>query len=98
MSNAIKYTDAGGTISFSLEEIEREEGASDYKGIIQDTGIGISKEYLPHIFESFSRQRTSSESGVIGTGLGMPIVKKLVDLMHETMISKVKKERGQPSL
>lgn len=85
MSNAIKYTDAGGTISFSLEEIEREEGVSDYKGIIQDTGIGISKDYLPHIFESFSRQRTSSESGVIGTGLGMPIVKKLVDLMHGTI-------------
>lgn len=71
MSNAIKYTDAGGTISFSLEEIEREEGLSDYKGIVQDTGIGISKEYLPHIFESFTRQRTSSESGVIGTGLGV---------------------------
>ena len=87
MSNAIKYTDAGGTISFSLEEIEREEGVSNYKGIIQDTGIGISKEYLPHIFESFTRQRTSSESGVIGTGLGMPIVKKLVDLMHGTDVS-----------
>lgn len=85
MSNAIKYTDAGGTISFSLEEIEREEGVSDYKGIIQDTVIGISKDYLPYIFENFTRQRTSSESGVIGTGLGMPIVKKLVDLMHGTI-------------
>ena len=93
MSNAIKYTDAGGTISFSLEEIEREEGVSDYKGIIQDTGIGISKEYLPHIFESFSRQRTSSESGVIGTGLGMPIVKKLVDLMHGTI--SIESEEGK---
>lgn len=93
MSNAIKYTDAGGTISFSLEEIEREEGVSDYKGIIQDTGIGISKEYLPHIFESFSRQRTSSESGVIGTGLGMPIVKKLVDLMNGTI--SIESEEGK---
>lgn len=45
MSNAIKYTNVGGTISFSLEEIEKEEGVSDYKGIIQDTGIGISKDY-----------------------------------------------------
>ena len=85
MSNAIKYTDAGGTISFSLEEIEREEGLSDYKAIVQDTGIGISKDYLPHIFENFTRQKTSSESGVIGTGLGMPIVKKMVDLMHGTI-------------
>ena len=85
MSNAIKYTNEGGTISFSLEEIEREEGLSDYKAIIQDTGIGISKEYLPHIFELFTRQRNSSESGILGTGLGMPIVKKLVDLMHGTI-------------
>lgn len=92
MSNAIKYTDAGGTISFSLEEIER-EGLSDYKGIVQDTGIGISKEYLPHIFESFTRQRTSSESGVLGTGLGMPIVKKLVDLMHGTI--SIESEEGK---
>ena len=93
MSNAIKYTDAGGTISFSLEEIEREEGLSDYKAIVQDTGIGISKEYLPHIFENFSRQKTSSESGVIGTGLGMPIVKKLVDLMHGTI--SIESEEGK---
>lgn len=93
MSNAIKYTDAGGTISFSLEEIEREEGVSDYKGIIQDTGIGISKDYLPYIFENFTRQRTSSESGVIGTGLGMPIVKKLVDLMHGTI--SIESEEGK---
>ena len=93
MSNAIKYTDAGGTISFSLEEIEREEGLSDYKAIVQDTGIGISKDYLPHIFENFTRQKTSSESGVIGTGLGMPIVKKLVDLMHGTI--SVESEEGK---
>lgn len=92
MSNAIKYTDAGGTISFSLE-IEREEGVSEYKGIIQDTGIGISKDYLPYIFENFTRQRTSSESGVIGTGLGMPIVKKLVDLMHGTI--SIESEEGK---
>ena len=93
MSNAIKYTNVGGTISFSLEEIEREEGLSDYKAVVQDTGIGISKEYLPHIFENFTREKTSSESGVIGTGLGMPIVKKLVDLMHGTI--SIKSEEGK---
>lgn len=93
MSNAIKYTNVGGTISFSLEEIEREEGLSDYKAIVQDTGIGISKDYLPHIFENFSRQKTSSESGIIGTGLGMPIVKKLVDLMHGTI--SIESEEGK---
>lgn len=93
MSNAIKYTNEGGTISFSLEEIEREEGLSDYKAIVQDTGIGISKDYLPHIFENFSRQKTSGESGIIGTGLGMPIVKKLVDLMHGTI--SIESEEGK---
>lgn len=93
MSNAIKYTNEGGTISFSLEEIEREEGLSDYKAIVQDTGIGISKDYLPHIFENFTRQKTSSESGVMGTGLGMPIVKKLVDLMHGTI--SIESEEGK---
>lgn len=93
MSNAIKYTNEGGTISFSLEEIEREEGLSDYKAIVQDTGIGISKDYLPHIFENFSRQKTSSEFGIIGTGLGMPIVKKLVDLMHGTI--SIESEEGK---
>lgn len=93
MSNAIKYTNVGGTISFSLEEIEREEGLSDYKAIVQDTVIGISKEYLPHIFENFTREKTSSESGVIGTGLGMPIVKKLVDLMHGTI--SIESEEGK---
>lgn len=93
MSNVIKYTNEGGTISFSLEEIEREEGLSDYKAIVQDTGIGISKDYLPHIFENFSRQKTSSESGIIGTGLGMPIVKKLVDLMHGTI--SIESEEGK---
>lgn len=93
MSNAIKYTNEGGTISFSLEEIEREEGLSDYKAIVQDTGIGISKDYLPHIFENFSRQKTSSKSGIIGTGLGMPIVKKLVDLMHGTI--SIESEEGK---
>lgn len=93
MSNAIKYTNVGGTISFSLEEIEKEEGLSDYKAIVQDTGIGISKEYLPHIFENFTREKTSSESGVIGTGLGMPIVKKLVDLMHGTI--SIESEEGK---
>lgn len=98
MSNAIKYTDAGGSISFSLEEIEREEGVSDYKGIIQDTGIGISKDYLPYIFENFTRQRTSSESGVIGTGLGMPIVKKLVDLMHGTISIESEEGKGVVNL
>ena len=57
-------------------------GYARYRTIITDTGIGMSKEYLPHIFETFSREKTSTESKVIGSGLGMPIVKQLVDLMN----------------
>lgn len=53
--------------------------------MVADTGIGMSAEFLPHIFDEFTRERTSTESKVAGTGLGMPIVKKLVDLMHGTI-------------
>ena len=52
---------------------------------MQDDGIGMSEEYLPHIFEEFSREHTSTESHVVGTGLGLPIVKSLVQLMHGTI-------------
>ena len=53
--------------------------------MVADTGIGMSAEFLPHIFDEFTRERTSTESKVAGTGSGMPIVKKLVDLMHGTI-------------
>lgn len=52
-----------------------------YQIVIEDTGIGMSEDYLPYIFEEFTRERSSTESRVGGTGLGMAIVKKLVDLM-----------------
>lgn len=82
LSNAIKYTPAGGKISMDIEEIDCEkDGYASFRTVIRDTGIGISREYLPHLFETFSRERTSVESGIVGTGLGLPIVKSLVDLM-----------------
>lgn len=69
-----------------LEEIPSDQpGYALYKTVIKDNGIGMSKEYLPHLFEEFSRERTSTESKITGTGLGMPIVKKLVDLMGGTI-------------
>ena len=81
-SNAVKYTPAGGTIRIRVQEIPCErEGYARYETRIEDTGIGISEEFLPHIFESFSRERNSTESRVMGTGLGMGIVKRLVDKM-----------------
>ena len=82
LSNAIKYTPAGGKISMDIEEIDCEqEGYATFRTLIKDTGIGISKEYLPHLFERFSREQNSAESGITGTGLVLSIVKSLVDLM-----------------
>ena len=82
LSNAIKYTPAGGKISMDIEEIDCEqEGYATFRTLIKDTGIGISKEYLPHLFERFSREQNLAESGITGTGLGLSIVKSLVDLM-----------------
>ena len=59
-----------------------EKGYAFFQAVVQDNGIGMSEEYLPHIFEEFTREHTSTESQVVGTGLGLPIVKSLVDLMH----------------
>lgn len=94
ISNAIKYTPDGGTITFHFKELPSDEqGIAHYQAIIKDTGRGISKEYLPHIFESFSREKSSSESGILGTGLGLPIVKSLVDLMQGTI--SIESEEGK---
>ena len=81
-SNAVKYTPAGGSVCISVRETFCEKaGYARYETVVEDTGIGISKEFIPHIFESFSRERSSTESRVMGTGLGMGIVKRLLDMM-----------------
>ena len=86
LSNAIKYTPEGGAIHISvLEQQSANPGFAKYEFSIEDTGIGISKEFLPHIFDSFSRERTVTESKIVGTGLGMGIVKKLIELMDGTI-------------
>ena len=82
LSNAVKYTPQGGKISLSVQEkIREDEGLSDFTFVVKDNGIGISKEFLPYIFNSFSRERNATISGVSGTGLGMTITKRLVDAM-----------------
>lgn len=93
ISNAVKYTPNGGEIKLIIKEIECDkEGYARFQTIVSDTGIGMSKEFLPHIFEEFSREKTTTESRVVGTGLGMPIVKTLVTLMHGTI--EVESEQG----
>ncbi|MDD5791235.1 MAG: ATP-binding protein [Erysipelotrichaceae bacterium] len=82
LSNSIKYTKEGGTIRMVTDEMECEkEGHVRIRTTISDNGIGMSKDYLPHIFDEFSREKTTTESGISGTGLGMSIVKRLVDLI-----------------
>ena len=93
ISNAVKYTPNGGEIKLIIKEIESgKEGYARFQTVVSDTGIGMSKEFLPHIFEEFSREKTTTESRVVGTGLGMPIVKTLVTLMHGTI--EVESEQG----
>ena len=94
-NNAIKYTPAGGSVSVNVRELPCDrEGYARFKTVVEDTGIGISEEFLPHIFESFSRERTSTESRVQGTGLGMGIVKRLIDMMGGSVHIESKQGEG----
>lgn len=93
LSNAFKYTNPGGKVHMKLEEIPSDrEGFALYRTTITDTGIGMSEDYIPHIFEEFSREKNSTQNTIEGTGLGMPIVKRLVDLMGGTI--EVKSQKG----
>ena len=94
VSNAMKYTPRGGNVTITVEELPCEkEGYMKVKSEIKDTGIGMSKEYLPTLFEPFSRERNTTTGRVRGTGLGMPIVKKMVDLMGGSL--EVESELGK---
>ena len=96
ISNSVKYTPEGGSVTVQIKEIPWEkEGRTAYRILVEDTGIGMGAEYLPHIFEEFTRERTSTESKVVGAGLGLPIVKALIDLMGGTI--QVESERGKGS-
>ena len=86
IGNAVKYTPEGGRIDYYLEEQPCDrDGYGLYEITVKDTGIGMSEEFLSHIFEEFSRESTSTVSHIQGTGLGMSIVKKFVDLMGGTI-------------
>lgn len=96
LSNAVKYTAEGGKIVLDIEEKpSARDGFMTLQIRVSDNGIGISKEYVPYIFDAFTRERSSSESGIIGTGLGLRIVKSFVDLMNGDI--SVKSEPGKGS-
>ena len=82
MSNAIKYTPDGHSIHVTINETEFDDKKARYVFVCEDTGIGMDPEYLPHIFDEFSREHTTTENKVSGTGLGLSIVKSFVELMN----------------
>lgn len=93
LSNAVKYTGAGGIISMRIiEKPGAPKGCANYEFHIRDTGIGMSEEFVSHIFEPFERERNTTISGVQGTGLGMAITKNIVDMMNGSI--EVKSEQG----
>ena len=93
LSNAVKYTGAGGKVAIKVVEIAgAPAGYANFEFRIMDTGIGMSEEFVSHIFEPFERERNSTISGIQGTGLGMSITKNIVDLMNGSI--EVKSKQG----
>ena len=83
MSNAVKYTPAGGMITFRIiQHTTFRHGYGDYEFIIKDNGIGMSSEFVKHVFEPFERESTTTKSGIQGTGLGMAITKNIIEMMN----------------
>ena len=86
LSNAIKYTPAGGSVMIDVDELPCDEpGYMMTRTRVRDTGIGMSQEYLEKIFEAFTREQNTTKSKIAGTGLGMSIVKKYIDLLGGTI-------------
>lgn len=96
LSNAMKFTKPGGLVGVRIvQKGNAPEGWASYEFEIKDSGIGMSKEFLEHVFEPFERERTSTVSGIQGTGLGMAITKNIVDMMNGTIT--VESEEGKGS-
>ncbi len=86
LSNAMKYTKAGGTVSVRIIQTDSDpDGYASYQFRIKDNGIGMSEEFLKHLFEPFEREQTSTVSGIQGTGLGLAITKNLIEMMNGTV-------------
>ena len=92
LGNAVKFTPAGGKVTFLIEEGKRYAGKATLKMTFRDTGIGMSKEYLPRLFDAFSQEDASTTNRYGSTGLGMPITKSIVELMNGHI--EVESEKG----
>lgn len=96
VSNAVNYTESGGEIAISAEELGgAPAGYGKYRIVVADTGIGMSKEFLEKLFEPFEREKNTTHSGLLGTGLGLTIAKSIVDLLNGRI--EVISERGAGS-
>ncbi len=83
LGNAVKYTPAGGTVIFRImQNVTFRHGYGDFTFIIKDNGIGMSEDFVKHIFEPFEREVSTTKSGIQGTGLGMAITKNIVEMMN----------------
>ena len=95
LSNAVKYTPARGAIYFKIiQKASFCRGYSDYVFVIKDNGIGMSPEFVEHIFEPFEREASTTRTGIQGTGLGMAITKNIVDMMGGVLSVKSEKDKG----
>lgn len=95
LSNSYKYTKPGGSVHMKLEELPHDKpGWVWYRSTIRDTGIGMSEEFLPHIFDSFTRENNTTSNKIEGTGLGMSIVKRLTDFLGGKIEVRSKKGVG----
>lgn len=94
LGNAVKFTPKGGSILFTVEEAARLEGKSSLRLTVSDTGIGMSKAYLPKLFEPFSQEDSSTTNKYGSTGLGMPITKSIVELMNGHIVVESEKGKG----
>jgi len=94
LGNAVKFTPPGGTVTFVVEPIARFSGKSTLRFIISDTGIGMSQEFLPRLFDAFSQEDSSSTNRFGSTGLGMAITKNIIELMSGTISVESEKNKG----
>ena len=94
LGNAVKFTPSGGSVTLVVESAARFNGKSTLRFIISDTGIGMSPEFLPRLFDAFSQEDSSSTSRFGSTGLGMAITRNLVELMNGTVSVESEQHKG----
>ena len=94
LGNAVKFTPVGGSVTLTIDDIARFDNQATLRLTITDTGIGMSEEYLPRIFDAFSQENASVANNLGSTGLGMPITKNIIELMNGTIEVRSKKGEG----